>query len=148
MANIVRRDPFSGGSASPVSLRDPFDLISPLFGRVMGLGAEGSSPRMDVRESEDAYLLEMEMPGVDKNAITVSVCNDTVRVEAEARHEKDAGEAWKWLHRERSFGTVSRTIELPEEMDEKKSTARFENGVLILTLPKKRTAASKRLTIH
>ena len=147
MANIVlRQDPFAGGIASPVNLRDPLDFITPLFGRVFG-GQETSGPRLDIKESEQSYVLEMEIPGVDKSAIAVSVYNDTVTIEAEVRQENDANQEYKWLQRERSFGKISRTIALPEELDETASNARFQNGVLHLTLAKKRSGASKRLAI-
>ena len=148
MANIIRRqDPFAGGSGSPVSVRDPLDFITPLFSRVFG-SVDTAGPRLDIKESEQSYVLEMEIPGVDKNAITVSVYNDTVTVETEVRQENDANQEYKWLHRERNFGKISRTVALPEEVDEDAANARFENGVLHLTLPKKRTSASKRLAIQ
>ena len=148
MANIIlRQDPFAGGIASPVSVKDPLDFITPLFGHVFG-GPGSSGTRLDIKESEKAYVLEMEIPGVGKNAISVSVYNDTVTIEAEVRQENDANQDYKWLHRERNFGKVSRTIALPEELDDKTSNARFENGVLYLTLPKKRSSASRRLEIH
>ena len=148
MAKIIRgQDPFAGGTVSALSVRDPLDFITPLFGRVFG-SVDNAGPRLDVKESEQGYVLEMEIPGVDKNAITVSVYNDTVTVEAEVRQENDANTEYKWLHRERNFGKISRTIALPEEVDEDTANARFENGVLQLTLPKKRSSAAKRLTVQ
>ncbi|HEX7953349.1 MAG TPA: Hsp20/alpha crystallin family protein [Burkholderiales bacterium] len=146
MANIIRQDPFAGGIAS-AGLRDPFEFVTPLFGRFMRM-PETAGPRMDVRESGEAYVMEVEIPGVDKNAISVSVYNDTVTIEAEVREEKAADKETAWLLRERSFGRIARTVTLPEEMDETASSAKWENGVLYLTLPKKRTSAAKRLAIH
>ena len=148
MANIIlRQDPFAGGIASPVSVKDPLDFITPLFAHVFS-GPESSGTRLDIKESEKTYVLEMEIPGVEKNAISVSVYNDTVTIKAEVRQENDANQEYKWLPRERNFGQISRTIALPEELDDTASNARFENGVLYLTLPKKRSTASRRLEIH
>jgi HSP20 family protein len=149
MANItLRQDPFAGGIASPAS-RDPFEFITPLFSRMLGGtgGSQVAGPRMDLKENEQAYLLDIEIPGVDKDAITVSVYNDTVTIEAEIREENDANQEYKWLHRERNFGKMSRTVALPEELDDQSSNARFENGVLHLTLQKKRSGATKRIAI-
>ena len=103
---------------------------------------------MDVNETENAYQLAIELPGVKKEAIQVSVYENTVTIGAELAEEKAGGEEQNWLLRERSFGKFSRNITLPEAVDGSSSEARYTDGVLYLTLQKKRARQVKRLTIH
>lgn len=138
MANLARWDPFEDSL---------FDVFPALFGTQARRGAP-AWPRMDISETKDAYHLSVDMPGVRKDSIQVSVYDDSVSINAENREEKAAGEESNWLLKERSFGPVSRSIKLPEAVDETKAQARHADGVLYLTLPKKRSSAMKRLTVH
>jgi len=138
MANIARWDPME---------ESLFDIFPAFFRPVMRRSSE-MWPRMDVAETDDAYLMSVELPGANKESIQVSVYENTVNINAENREEKTAGQEPNWLLKERSFGKVSRSITLPEAVDDSHSEARHVDGVLYLTLPKKRSAATKRLTIH
>lgn len=138
MADIARWDPFDDS---------PFDVFPALFGTPARRGST-AWPRMDISETQDEYHLSVDMPGVRKDSIQVSVYADTVTIKAENREEKTAGEESNWLLKERSFGPVARSIKLPEAVDEAKAQARHADGVLYLTLPKKRSSAMKRLTVH
>jgi HSP20 family protein len=133
------------------STDDPFDVFFPTFLRPVDRRQDGWTPRMDVFERENAYGMAIELPGVDKNAIQVSIYDNRVTVTAEVREEKqaaDAGNQETWLLRERGRGKVSRSVTLPETVDETTAEARHVDGVLYLTLPKKQATRSKRLTIH
>ena len=98
------------------------------------------------------------MPGVAKEDVQISVDGRRVTVKAEARQveEKKAeaaeGEAAvpadRVLYRERSLSTYARTFTLPAEVDQDASAARLDNGVLKLTLAKKRPAAAARITVN
>lgn len=138
MMDIARWDPFEDS---------PFELFPALL-RPMNRRAATWTPRMDVFEREDAYGMAVELPGVAKNDIQVSIYDNRVTVSAETREEKEAGKEANWLLRERSVGKVSRSIALPEAVDETTAEARHIDGVLYLTLPKKQASRSKRLTIH
>ena len=122
-----------------------FDMV-PTFFRPVRQALAG--PRMDVAETENAYELALELPGAKKEAIQVGVYENTVTITAETAEEKANGEEASWLLRERSFGKFSRDIALPESVDEGSSQARYTDGVLYLTLQKKRATQVKRLTIH
>lgn len=104
-------------------------------------------PRMDVWESDKAYHLAIELPGIPKGAIEVGVYENSVTVSAEAAAPQ-LEEGHNWLLRERSFGKLSREIALPEAVDESSSEARYVDGVLYLTLQKKRPTQVKRLTVN
>ena len=141
MANITRYDPFN-------------DLVDDIFKGflVRPLAYEGRSdvlPRVkvDVAEKNGAYVVKGELPGVKKDDIHVSVDGNQVTLEAEIKQEKSA-DGERVLHTERAYGKVSRAFTLPQEVDEAKVQAKFQDGVLELTLPKKLPAARKQITIQ
>jgi len=89
-----------------------------------------------------------DLPGVRKEDIQVAIDGAQVTLTAEVKREKETAEGERVLHVERSFGKVSRSFTLPQELDEAKAEARFRDGVLELTLPKKAAAARKAITIQ
>ena len=121
---------------------DPFKAVLPLFEPVVRQAWSG--PKMDLSETDAAYELAVELPGVKKEAIEVSVYENDVTITAEATTEEERN----WLLRERSVGRFSRSIALPEAVDDAASQARYADGVLYLTLQKKRASQAKRLAVH
>ena len=103
--------------------------------------------RMDVKENEEGYQVHAELPGVKKEDIQVTIDGGTLSISAEVRQEKEEKEGDQVLRAERYFGKVSRSVQLPHEIDEAAAAARFADGVLELTLPKRQGTSSKRLTI-
>ena len=142
MNELVRWDPFK--AVAP--FEDSFFAIPSLFrpfGRALNTG-----PRLDVSENDTSYRLAIELAGVKKEAIQVSVQENTVTINADLADEAQNGEDVQWLLRERAVGKFSRSITLPEAVDDEASEARFTDGVLYLTLKKKSVSQTKRLTIH
>jgi HSP20 family protein len=142
MANITRYDPFN-------DLVDDFFkgfLVRPVANFE---GRNDVLPRLkvDVSEKNGAYVVKGELPGVKKEDIHVSVDGAQVTLEAEVKQEKSTEEE-RVLHTERTYGKVSRAFTLPQEVDEGKVQAKFLDGVLELTLPKKQPAARKQITIQ
>jgi HSP20 family protein len=143
MANITRFDPFN-------------DLVDDLFKGflVRPVAYEGGRndvlPRVkvDVAEKNGAYTVTAELPGVKKEDIQVTIDGAEVTLAAEVKREKEVTQDQRVLHTERTFGKVSRSFSLPQEVDESKAEARFRDGVLELTLPKKQAAARKQVTIQ
>jgi len=145
MANVARFDPFN-------------DLVDDLFKGflVRPLAFEGRTdgaavlPRakVDVAEKNGAYLVAAELPGVKKEDIHVSIDGAQVTLEAEIKREKEANKDERVLHTERVFGKVTRSFTLPQEVDETKAEAKFRDGVLELTLPKKAAAQRKQISIQ
>jgi HSP20 family protein len=142
MASITRYDPFN-------------DLVDDLFKGflVRPVAYEGSRgevlPRVkvDVAEQNGAYKVTAELPGVKKDDIHVSIDGPQVTLEAEVKQEKETKDE-RVLHTERVFGKVTRSFTLPQEVDEAKAEAKFRDGVLELTLPKKQAAARKQISIQ
>ena len=102
-------------------------------------------PALDVRETEQAYAVQIDLPGVAKEDVKVTIDGKRVSVEATPR-ETIGAEAERVLVRERSAVAYARSFALPVELDEGASQAKLENGVLSLTLSKKVKPASQ-LTI-
>jgi HSP20 family protein len=130
---------------------DPLDdLFRGFFVRPVDMNTPASTPaiRMDVTEQPKAFVVHAEMPGVKKEDIHVQVDGNQVSITAEVKQEKDVKEGERVLRSERYFGQVSRTFQLAQDIDDTQSSAKFNDGVLELTLPKKAASASKRLNIE
>jgi HSP20 family protein len=140
MANITRRDPFE--------MTDPLDNLFRGFFRPVQLDKEMPQIRMDVKEDEKSYAVHADMPGVAKDDIHVTIDGNTVSISAEVKKNTEQKEGEKVLRRERYFGRVSRSFALEHEVDEAAATARCQDGVLELVLPKKTAAAARRLNIQ
>lgn len=137
MANITRIDPFD-------------DLFRGFFVRPVdfkGAPAQTPSIKMDVQEQGDNYLVHAELPGVKKEDIHVVVEGNLVSISAEVKQEKETREGDRVLRSERYFGKVSRSFQLEQDLDDTLASAKFNDGVLALTLPKRIASPSKRLTI-
>jgi HSP20 family protein len=114
--------------------------------------AEPAPIRVDVAETEGGYAVHAELPGVSKDDIQVTLDGDAVTLRAEVklveqRREDEQGGV-KWLRVERRAGQFARSFRLPAEVDSAKAEAKYDNGVLRLTLPKKLQTNAQRLTIQ
>ena len=88
------------------------------------------------------------MPGVKKEDIHVVVDGNQVSISAEVKQEKEVKEGERVLRSERYFGKVTRSFQLGQEIDDAKAAAKFNDGVLELTLPKREASPNKRLTVE
>lgn len=104
--------------------------------------------KMDVRETENGYVVHSEMPGVKKEDIDVAIERNQVTITAEVKQEREKKEGDRMLRNERYFGNIYRSFTLPVELDESACEAKYENGVLELKLVKKAAAPGKRLAIR
>jgi len=104
--------------------------------------------RLDVKENGEAYTVAAEIPGVKKEGINVEIEGNEVTISAEVKREQEEKDGEKWLRVERFHGKAERRFALPQEIDEAKASARFTDGVLELTLPKKAAAASRKVEIR
>ena len=142
MANVTRfnafddtlDDLFRGFFVRPVSYEGPSGGAAPF--------------RVDVSENENAYRLHAEIPGVKKDDIQITVDGDTVAISAEVKQEKDAKNGDRVLRSERYYGKVYRAFTLGQPVDETGTSAKYADGVLDVTLPKKAAAQAKRITIQ
>lgn len=112
------------------------------------------TPAMDVSESDTAYTLTFDMPGASREQLEITVEGRRLVLKsgagkpAEARPAGDADKAERVLYRERAAASFARTVVLPAEVDSTTSQARFDDGVLTLTLAKKVPAGARRIAVE
>lgn len=105
------------------------------------------APRVDIRETDDALLVQAELPGIDKKDVHLEVKDDVLTLSGERRYEKDVKE--ENVHRvERAYGSFSRSFSLPGNVDASKVNASMKDGVLEVHLPKRESAKPKAIAIH
>jgi HSP20 family protein len=141
MANIRRYDPFE-------------DLFSDFFKGYLvrpvgGDEAAAVAPRvkLEVSEEDKAYKVHAELPGVKKDDIHIEIDGDQVAISAEVKQEKDVKNGDRIVHSERYYGKLSRAFRLAQDVDESAAVAKYNDGVLELTLPKKAAASRKQITV-
>ncbi|WP_425259378.1 Hsp20/alpha crystallin family protein [Rubrivivax sp. RP6-9] len=103
--------------------------------------------RIDVTEADGSYAVKAEIPGVQKDDIDVRIDGNQVTISAEIKQDKEEKSGSRVLRSERQYGFTSRTFSLAESVDESKADAKYKDGVLQLTLPKRPQATQKRLAI-
>jgi HSP20 family protein len=140
---------------------DPFrdvvtlqDRMEQIFGNFLDRGSSGEerlgtgvwTPAVDIYETKDAVCVRAELPGVDKDAVSVEVKDGVLALRGERKFEKEVKE--ENYHRvERSYGTFHRSFSLPSSVDGERVTARMKDGVLEVTLPKREEAKPKQIKI-
>jgi HSP20 family protein len=135
----------------PLSYPLPRRAFHPAWGRALRV-VEASAdapqrPAMDVAETDKGYTLSFDLPGMAKEQVKVTIDGRAVSVEASPADEA-ATDAARVIYRERRAPRFARTVTLPAELDHAGSQARFENGVLTLTLVKKLPEGAKTITIQ
>jgi len=113
---------------------------------VMGWNFDALVPAADIVETDEAVTVRMDLPGHDPKGIQVDVENDVLTVRSERRSETTEKDG-RMHRRERSYGLYARSFVLPAVVDASKAEARYENGVLTVTLPKHAEARPKRIAV-
>lgn len=134
------------------------DMFPEMFRRFMrpikttGLSTESLGEiRVDLNESDKSYEVSAELPGAKKEDIRVTIDGNYVSISAEVRRESEEEKKKKGertVVKELFYGSATRGFSLPHEVDEKAAVAKFENGILKLSLPKKQEASSRTLSIQ
>jgi HSP20 family protein len=143
--SIQRWDPFR----DIVTLREAMNsLLEESFVRPRaGIAAMTGGMPLDLRESEQAYIVETVLPGAKPENVDISVMGDTLRISAEIQDEGER-EGEKWLIRERRFGRFERTLTLPAQVRAEEASADFTDGVLTITLPKAEAARPRSIQVR
>ena len=126
------------------------DLFRGFFVRPVNLESNHNTVpfRVEISEKDNAYVVRGDLPGVRKEDINVSIDGDTVAITAEVKNEKDVKDGERVLRSERYYGKVHRAFTLGQEVEENSAQAKYADGVLELTLPKKAAVQAKRITIQ
>jgi HSP20 family protein len=146
MTGLIRFSPLAARAFTPVPHAEFERAIDTLASQFFGHGAAADNAlRADVFETENGYTLRLDVPGVAKENVNVSVEDKLVKIEVKFANAVVEGE--KALRSERVAGEVSRNFRFPVALDGEAASATQEHGVLTLTLPKK-APASKRVAIN
>jgi len=112
-----------------------------------GIETGSWAPAVDIRETDDALVVQAELPGIDKKDVRVEVKDGVLSISGERKYEKDVKE--ENVHRiERSYGRFTRSFALSPNIDTEHVDATMKNGVLEIRLPKVESAKPKAITVH
>ena len=124
--------------------RDPFEEMDRMMSAFGGRAHGGIMP-LDAFEADGVYTLRFDLPGVDPDAVDLTVEGNTLTVTADRPVEQTEGVTW--LLRERPTGTHSREVRLGERLDTGRVDAAFDNGVLTVTIPMREEAKPQKVSI-
>lgn len=141
MSNLRIFDPFAV---------DTFDDMARTFFRPVryDLALPASQIKVDINEVDNNFVVKAEIPGVNKEDIDVGIDGNLVTIQAEVKKEKDVKEDGKVLRSERYYGAVSRAFTLGADIDATHAKAKYDAGVLELTLPKRAVSKANRISIQ
>lgn len=124
-------------------------LLDTFFGRTQP--EEGTTrlwdPRVDIHETKDGFVVEVELPGVNKEDVRITVHDNTLTIEGEKKYPHADQKGCECHRQERIFGRFQRSFALPSAVDADKIEAHFEHGVLSVHLPKKEVARPREIPI-
>ncbi len=145
--------PLTPASRSASALARSFErLFDDSFERVAGYGRDGEiaqrSPALDVAETEAGFRVDIDLPGVAKQDVKIDIDGRRVSVSAQTLQGDTKQDGERLIYRERAAASFVRSFTLPEEVDQEASTAKLDNGVLRLTLAKKRATAARQLAVN
>lgn len=138
--DLDRGHPFWNGELNHF-FDDVFKDFFPVSSRETSVDA--FSPKIDLRESSEKLQVFVELPGLEPKDIDVSIDGDALTIRGERRLESESEDKSDQWYFERSFGSFSRTIPLPAEVNQEKVSATYKNGILTIDLPRTEAAQSK-----
>lgn len=104
------------------------------------------TPVVDIRETDNSYEIKADLPGVKKEDISIDIGDNTLTISGERKFEEQEKKK-DYIRIERSYGSFSRSFALPQNVDSAKIKAKYKEGILDLTLPKKEEAKPKKINI-
>jgi HSP20 family protein len=135
-------DPF----ANLAEIQDEMNRLFDTSLRRHGDLESGFYPSLDIVEEKDSLLVKADLPGMTKEDISVAIQDNILTIKGERKYDVEKKET-SYYRRERSYGTFTRSIELPMGVDANKVAATFHDGVLLVTLPKAENAKPKEIKV-
>lgn len=145
MSSLILRN-----SNRPLSVLDQMDrILDSFFADTTYAASACRTPAVDVQETETAYLMSMEIPGLSEKDVEIKVDGQllTVASRTESSKEESAKDGAKWLMKERRASSFARSFSLPKDVDTDAISASAENGILTITLPRQEKAKPRLIDI-
>jgi HSP20 family protein len=145
MTQLTRRTPNH-------TLRDLQREVDSIFDQFFGRGEDDETsavwaPRTDLSETDEAFRIRLDVPGMKKEDITVNLQNNTLTVSGERTSERTY-EGEEYVRVERAFGNFHRTFTLPDAVDQENVEASYEDGVLTINVPKTETSTRRQIEVQ
>mgnify|MGYP006278765505 CR=1 FL=1 len=147
MFPALRRPLLRRTSAPTTTVRDFTDWLDPLERRWMEPLSEPEFPSVDIKETDKEVIAKAELPGMKPEDIDVSIRDSHLVLQGEKKHEEESGEG-EYRFFERRYGSFSRLLPLPSEVDKDNVKAKYTDGVLEVRVPKSAQSASKKVEIE
>jgi len=146
--NLVRWNPWN----DRLYFRNRFDRLFdrslyPVEGNDDGMTLSHWSPVVDIFDKDDHIVITAEIPGVDKDRVSVDVKERVLTLRGERSGDNEVKKD-NYYRRERVYGSFERSFTLPENVDSEKITAEFKDGVLTIEVPKPEKLTPKQITVH
>ena len=145
MTQLTRRTPNR-------TVRDLQREVDSIFDRFFGRGGDDDTstvwaPRTDLSETDDAFRIRLDVPGMTKDDIAINLQNNTLTVSGERSSERQK-DGEEYVRVERAFGTFHRTFTLPDAVDPDRVEATYDEGVLTINVPKTETSTRRQIEIQ
>ncbi|MCS4040620.1 Hsp20/alpha crystallin family protein [Salinibacter ruber] len=145
MTQLTRRTPNR-------TVRDLQREVDSIFDRFFGRGGDDDTstvwaPRTDLSETDDAFRIRLDVPGMTKDDIAINLQNNTLTVSGERSSERQK-DSEEYVRVERAFGTFHRTFTLPDAVDPDRVEATYDEGVLTINVPKTEKSTRRQIEIQ
>ena len=143
MSNLIRWEP----AREMMTLREAMDrLFDDAFTRPLSLRDGWSAPAIDMYQTDDEIVVKAALPGIKPEEVQINITGDVLHIKGEMKYEEEKNEK-AWHMREQGWGAFERSVALPTDVVTDRAKAEFENGVLVITLPKAEEVKPKTINI-
>lgn len=138
---------------NPTFTSDLFDVMNKTMIDFLPAFTDGNpptaklTPKIDVRETKDSYLMEMDLPGRTENDVEINLKDHVLSISSKIEEKKEEKKDGEWIIRERQSSSFMRRFTLPDDIDAEKVSASFKNGVLNISIPRKEIASARTIAI-
>lgn len=146
MSNLTRWEPVR----EMMTLREAMDrLFDDSFTHPLSMRGAGSAsaPAVDMYQTDDEIVVKASLPGIKADEVQINITGDVLTLKGEVKHEEEKNDK-AWHIREQRWGSFQRSVALPTNVVSDKARAEFENGILVITLPKAEEVKPRTITIN
>ena len=127
-------------------LQDEFNRFFEDFGLGSAVAQEDFSPAMDIRETDEAYIVEADVPGIKREDVKIEINDDVLTIKGERKVEQEENKK-DYRRIERQYGSFRRSVSIPSGIQHDAVEAKFDDGVLRVTLPKREDTKPRRIEV-